>query len=198
MLGALGAAVSVWSLPDEWRLSAFLAFVTLTTGLLSVEALRDRETKKEQARIELEAAENRNRLEARMDDVFVRLAGVVDSGSLKDRTIRLALELQNFALDTDEEAHEAGVDTRTRAYHTQVYNAYKRRFGTRVTGIERELREAEVLDESAEDHILPTIICGEDPPGSSEDPFYNSEEWLRGPRSVDAIANFFWQRAADL
>jgi len=206
MLGALGAAMSVGPVPDEWRWPAFLAFVVLTAGLLSLEAVRDRHARKNQLRIELDAElrdreqEARfNAMRRRLEDVHARVSATIDSGSLKDRTIHLALELQNFALDRDDAEKAVAANCVVgRAALKRTYDEYKQTYGARLADIERELGAAGVMTGTVEDHIRPTVIAWEDPPGSLHDPFYNTDEWNMGPRSVDAIAGFLWERAADL
>jgi hypothetical protein len=180
---------------DSTRVTLLWAIGTLSAALIICAIWQVCEN----VRARAESEEKERRQDNRMDDVLSRLNGVVDSGGLKDRTMRLALELQNFALDS-EEAEKANSERRRvgRAAITRIYEEYKRRYGSRVADIEHELQAVGVMTGTVEDHIRPTVITWEDPPGSQDDPFYNTDEWNMGPRSVDSIAAFLWERAADL
>src|SRR5690349_2152160 len=117
-----------------------------------------------------EAEEKERRRENRLDEVLSRLNGVVNSGSLRDRTIHLALELQNFALNREEAAKADGLIGR--AALTRAYGEYKQKYAARVNEIEYELQAAGVMNGTVEDHIRPTVFTREDPPGTMDDPFY--------------------------
>ena len=143
-----------------------------------------------------EAEEKERRQESRMDEMYSRLVSVVDSGSLKDRTIRLALELQNFALDREKAEKAASVNHRVgRTGLTRIYDQYKEHYGARVADIEHELNDAGVMTGTIEDYILATVVP-EDMPITSKD--LQKEEWRFRARNVDSIAGFLWEMAADL
>jgi hypothetical protein len=185
MMAILGSWLAVASIQGElMRWSALAAFIVLGVGLLVLEQISDN------AREQREDALH-GEMRKRVDAVHSRLAGVVASGSLKDRTIRLALELQNFALD----AEPADGRSTTRAQLTSTYNTYRERFGPRVAEIERELREAGVMDGCIEDYVLATVVPEDNPITSDQ---LDTDEWRLRPRSVDSLAEFLWQRAADL
>lgn len=151
---------------------------------------------RENVKARAESEEKEQRQERRMDEMHSRLVSVVDSGSLKDRTIRLALELQNFALGRADAEKEVSAKHRVgRAGLTRIYDQYKERYGARVADIEHELNEAGVMSGTVEDYIL-AVVLPEDTPITSQD--LEKEEWRFRPRNVDSIAEFLWERAADL
>jgi len=157
ILAALGAAVTIWPIPGDWRLPAFAAFITVALGLIALEAIAGKRTDDREKELQATLRE--------ILDINVQIAArsAAINSSLRNRTLLMVAKLSrlsevNVSLSPPEPAKMTGKPgavgemwdrgrKRMVMWEDEILKIYEEEFARSVRDLTDELARATVASE---------------------------------------------------